>query len=90
MPNVKEFSSWSYRGSMWQIKAHNDSRNVSRVGLDGVLASGTFVAFWGHWLTCEDELAGLLVGRDVEGLAIQDLKLDKVNMQGMDVACGVN
>src|SRR5580698_716383 len=75
---------------MWQVKAHDDSCNVSRIGLDSVLASGAFVAFWGHWLTSEDELAGLLVCRDVEGLSIQHLKLNKVNMQRMDVACDVD
>ena len=90
MPDVEEFLSWSYRGSVRQVKTHNDSRDVSGIGLDGVLASGTFVAFWSHWPTSEDEFAGLLVGRDIEGLAIQYLKLHEVNMQGMNVACGVD
>ena len=41
-------------------------------------------------LTGEDELAGLLVSWDVEGLAIQNLKLHEVNVQRMNIAGDVD
>src|ERR1700733_4200741 len=51
---------------------------------------GAFVALGCHGTTGEDELAGLLVGENIEGLAIQHLKLDEVDVQGMDVGGGVD
>ena len=90
VPDVEEFLSWSYGCSVRQIETHDDTGHISGIGLDRVLACRTFVAFRGHGLTGEDEFAGLLIGRDVEGLTIQHLKLHKVNVQGMDVASDVD
>jgi hypothetical protein len=90
VPYIDELFSWSYRRSVWQVKAHDDTSNVARVGLDSVFTCGTFVALWRHGLTCEDEFSRLLVGRDIECLTIQYLKLHEVNMQGMDVTSNVD
>ena len=80
MPYVEEFLPWSCGGSMRQIEALDDARDIARIGLDRVLARRPLVALRRHGLPGEDDLAGLLIRLDIEGLSIQYLKLHEVDV----------
>src|SRR5258708_4228201 len=75
---------------MREIEALNDTRDIPGIGFDGVLARGALVAFGCHGPAGKDKLAVLLIGLDIEGLAVQNLELDEMHVQRMNVAGGVD
>jgi len=90
VPYVEKLLAWSYRRSMREIEALNDARDIAGIGFDGVLARRALVAFGCHGPAGKDELASLLIGLDIEGLAVQHLELDEVHVQRMNIAGGIN
>ncbi len=62
MPYVEKLLSRSHRCSMGEIETLNDSRDIARVGLDGIFHRRAFVSLRGHRLAGKDQLASLLVG----------------------------
>ena len=80
MPHVQQLLARSRRRSRRQIEALDNSRDISGIRFDRVLACWPLVAFRWHGVPGEDKLAGLLIGLDVEWLAIKYLKLDKMNV----------
>ncbi len=89
VPDVAEFIPGIDLGSRREIEARDDSRDVAGIGFDRVFPGGAFVRFRRHGNAGENQLASLHVGLHIEGLTIQYLKLDQVNVHGMDVAGGV-
>src|SRR3984957_9639720 len=89
MPHVTELVAGFGWRSCGEIELRDDACHISRIGLDRIFPRWAFVRFRGPGNSGENQFARLHVSLRVERLSIQNLKLNQMDMDGMNIAGGV-